>query len=69
MAEVVDARRTEVPVSLAAGAVVVAKEGERRPGAADDRPDFLAAAVGEEGIAGHDRIVSMELVPLRAIRF
>jgi len=34
MAEVVDARGAEVPLDLAAGAVIVAEEGERRPGAA-----------------------------------
>src|SRR5438874_9165453 len=51
VAEVVDARAAEVPLDPAARAVVVAEEGERRPGAADDRPDLLAAAVGEDSVA------------------
>src|SRR5438876_2208454 len=51
VAEVVDARGAEVPRDAAAGAVVVAEEGERRPGAADDRPNLLAAAVGADGVA------------------
>src|SRR5262249_4238960 len=49
--EVVDARGAEVPLDPAPGAVVVAEEGERRPGGADDRPNRLAALVGEDGAA------------------
>src|SRR5262249_50473113 len=50
VAEVVDARGAEVPLDPAAGAVVVAEEGERRLGGADDRADVLAAAIGKDGV-------------------
>src|SRR5262249_6627296 len=51
VAEVVDACAAEIPLDPPAGAVVVAEEGEHRPGAADDGPDVLAAAAGEDGVA------------------
>src|SRR3954447_4511025 len=51
MAEVVDAGGAEVPLDPTPGAVVVAEEGERRPGGTDDRPDLVAALVGQDGVA------------------
>src|SRR5438034_6866312 len=44
-------RAAEVSLDPSASAVVVAEEGKRGLGAADDRPDFLAAAVGQNRVA------------------
>jgi hypothetical protein len=51
VAEVVNARSSELSLDPAAGTVVVAEEGERRPGALEDRANVRAAAAGEDGVA------------------
>src|SRR5262249_1020774 len=46
-----NARVAEVALNPLAGRVIVAEEGERRPGVTDDRPDVLAAVSGKDGVA------------------
>src|SRR5262249_32732059 len=63
VAEVVDARGAEISLDPTAGAVVVPEESERWPSTADHRPDLLAAAVGEDRVAG--RLVRQQHVKAR----
>src|ERR1043165_9604575 len=50
VAEVIDPCAAEVSFHPSASPVVVAEEGERRPGAADNRIDVVAAALLMDGI-------------------